>query len=152
MAEDLNITVMPWSPLAGGILTGKYSRESAQNGKAARGEQVASRLTDKNFTIAEEVQKVASEIGRSASQVSLNWLLCRQSGVLPILGARTLKHLEDNLGCLEFTLTPEQLQRLDNVSKIELGFPHDFISSEMVQQILNGGARIQSHNLVAARQ
>lgn len=75
--------------------------------------------------------------------MSLNWLLQKSSGVIPILGARSVKHLEDNLGCLDFVLSPEQMQRLENVSQIDLGFPHNFIASDMVQQTLNGGASIQ---------
>lgn len=62
----------------------------------------------------------------------------------PILGARTLQQLEDNLGCLDFVLTPEQMQQLDAIGKIELGFPHDFIASDMVQQIVSGGTTIIS--------
>jgi aryl-alcohol dehydrogenase-like predicted oxidoreductase len=153
MAQELGLTTMPWSPLAGGILTGKYRREDAGNGNGAaeRGEMVNSRLTDNNFAIAEAVEQVAGEIGKSPSQVALNWLLSRPFPTIPILGARTLKHLEDNLGCLEFTLSDTQRHRLDEVSKIALGFPHDFLASDQVLQIRDGGAQIETREAILQR-
>ena len=61
---------------------------------------------------------------------------------MPMLGARTLAQLEDNLGALEFTLTPEQRTRLDEVSRLELGFPHDFLRSDFVRSMITGGAKV----------
>ena len=65
----------------------------------------------------------------------------RPGVVIPIVGARTRAHLEDNLGCLDVTLTDEQVERLDETSGIELGFPHDFLSSELVRDLMYSGLR-----------
>jgi aryl-alcohol dehydrogenase-like predicted oxidoreductase len=80
--------------------------------------------------IAEAAAEVAATTGRSASQVALSWVRQQPFGVIvPIVGARTVAQLQDNLGCLNVTLAPEQLARLDAASRIELGFPHDFLVS-----------------------
>jgi diketogulonate reductase-like aldo/keto reductase len=73
--------------------------------------------------------------------VALSWLR-QQPGVnIPIIGARSISQLEDNLECLEFTLEPDQLTRLDEASRIELGFPHDFFTKDLVRQLTYGGMR-----------
>ncbi|MFB2921459.1 MULTISPECIES: aldo/keto reductase [Aerosakkonema] len=149
MAQEMNIGVVPWSPLGGGVLTGKYNRKVEE--EANFNQEIALRkdfnkkfgkLTDKNISIAESVQKIAKEIGRSPAQVALNWLLQKPGVVSPIIGARTFRHLVDNLQCLDFVLSPEHLLRLDEVSKIELGFPHDFLASNMVKNVVSGGTNI----------
>ncbi len=155
MAQDLNIGLLPWSPLGSGLLTGKYidthqkylqsQGESPETtADISRGTLITSRMNQQNLAICKAVQKVAQEVGRSPAQVSLNWLLQKPSVTSIILGAKTVKQLEDNLGCLDFTLTPEQMEDLDKVSQIELGFPHDFINSEMVRNIVSGGTNIVS--------
>jgi aryl-alcohol dehydrogenase-like predicted oxidoreductase len=149
MAQELNISVLPWSPLAAGLLTGKHSKRPEMVGEnsetdvdSGRVSWVAEKLDDRNTSIANVVQKIAQEIGRSPAQVALNWLLQKDSSIVPIIGARTLKQLEDNLGCLDFLLSPEQMDYLDNVSQIDLGFPHAFINSEMVKDLISGGTKI----------
>ncbi len=81
---------------------------------------------------------MAGEIGKPPSQVALNWLRQRD-GVLPIVGARTLDQFRENCGCLEFSLEADQIERLNKVSQIELGFPHDFLTSEIPRNFLYGG-------------
>jgi aryl-alcohol dehydrogenase-like predicted oxidoreductase len=149
MAQELNISVLPWSPLAAGLLTGKHSQRPEMVGEnsgtdldSGRVNWIAEKLDDRNTSIADVVQKIAQEIGRSPAQVALNWLLQKNSNIVPIIGARTLKQLEDNLGCLDFVLSPEQMDYLDNVSQIDLGFPHAFINSEMVKDLISGGTNI----------
>jgi aryl-alcohol dehydrogenase-like predicted oxidoreductase len=158
MAQELNISVLPWSPLAAGLLTGKHSKRPEMVGEnsetdlnSGRVNWVAEKLDDRNTSIADVVQKIAQEIGRFPSgnaprtpaQVALNWLLQKNSSIVPIIGARTLKQLEDNLGCLDFMLSPEQIDYLDSVSQIDLGFPHAFINSEMVKDLISGGTKIR---------
>ena len=87
--------------------------------------------------IAEEVTEVAREVGGTPPQVALSWL--RRLGVIPIMGARTVNQIEENLGCLDVILSEENVRRLDSVSGIKLGYPHDFLSSGMVRQHLFGG-------------
>jgi len=102
-------------------------------------------ISECNLAIAGEVVKIAREIGRSSAQVALNWSR-RQPGVIPILGARTHTQIQDNLSCLEFTLTKEQVERLDKISRIEMGFPHDFFQTEAVRGFAYGGMFEQIDN------
>ena len=91
--------------------------------------------------IAQEVQAVARECGRSPAQVALAWLRHRPVPVIPIIGARRLEQLKDNLGSIEVKLDQPHLDRLEEVSRVELGFPHDFYKKEMVRTIVFGGMR-----------
>jgi diketogulonate reductase-like aldo/keto reductase len=79
--------------------------------------------------------------------VALNWVRQQPGVVIPIIGAKRVSQLEDNLGCLNFTLTAEQLAQLNDISKIELGFPYDFLTSEQVQDLVFGGtySKIDNH-------
>jgi aryl-alcohol dehydrogenase-like predicted oxidoreductase len=148
MARAFDMAITPWSPLAGGILTGKYN-------KPAEGDTEPSRLqtftyhsvSERNLRIAAAVMKVADEIGKSPSQVALAWLRAQEGAVIPIIGARKLSQLKDNLGCLEVQLTTEHLAQLDEVSRIDLGFPHDFLSKPAIVERLHGGMfdRIDNH-------
>ena len=100
-------------------------------------------LKARNLRIAEEVVKIAQEIKRTPSQVALNWI--RQSKkifrnkIIPIIGAKNLVQINDNLACMEFVLSDDQIQRLNEVSKIELGFPHDFLFTDAIRNIIYGG-------------
>lgn len=148
MALELGLGVLPWSPLASGLLSGKYDRSDLdrqrQSDKGADGGTVSRPLTlsERRIEIAEAVKAVAGEIGRTPAQVALNWLLGRRGVTSPILGARTRAQIEDNLGAAEFTLGAAHRERLDAVSAIELGFPHDFVASAMVRGLITGGAAI----------
>jgi aryl-alcohol dehydrogenase-like predicted oxidoreductase len=151
MAKAFDIGVTAWSPLAGGILTGKYNLP-ANNGETPRYATpgLEGRVSERDLKIAQEVLNLAQEIGHSPAQVALNWLRQQQGiDVIPIIGSRKLSQLEDNLTCLAFELTLEQMQRLNTVSAIELGFPHDFLKSPMVQDFAFGGAlaKIDNHRL-----
>jgi aryl-alcohol dehydrogenase-like predicted oxidoreductase len=85
-------------------------------------------VTDRSIRIAQAASEVAKETGRTPSQVALAWVRQQPFGVIvPILGAKTLAQFADNLGCLDFALTPDQLSKLDAASRVELGFPHDFL-------------------------
>ena len=91
------------------------------------------------------MQVVAREIDASPSQVVLNWL--RQRGTIPIVGARKLSQVNDNLGCLTFKLGDDHVKRLNEVSAIDLGFPHDFLLTPTVRQVMFQGtdALIDNH-------
>ena len=129
MAQALGLSVAPWSPLAGGALSGKYSRGDKTN----RGRPIP----DKSIEIADKVVEVSKEIGCSPTQLALKWLVDRDT--IPIIGARKLEQFEDNLGCLEVEISPETRAKLDEVSAIEMGFPHDFLNADSVRQLLLGG-------------
>ena len=133
MARALDIGVTVWSPLGGGVLSGKYNKENTKEQKRfnVNNPMSASFVNERNISIATEVQAIAKEITKTPSQVALNWIRQRQNDnavMIPIVGARTEVQIKDNLGCLDFELTTEQLKRLDEKSKIQLGFPHDFMS------------------------
>ena len=87
------------------------------------------------------VKTVSDEIGRSMAQVALAWLRYRAVPVIPIIGARKLSQLQDNLASLDLTLSADQLKTLDEASRIELGFPHDFYATEGVRALAYGGLR-----------
>jgi aryl-alcohol dehydrogenase-like predicted oxidoreductase len=147
MAQAMGLGVTAWSPLAGGILTGKYLKD---NGQGASDGRMNSEMM-KSFaisyeqadTIAREVMKVAEQLGRSPAQVALAWLNHRAIPIIPIIGARRLAQFQDNLASLEVKLDPAQVASLDAVSQIKLGFPHEFYSNEMVKAMVYGGLRDQ---------
>jgi aryl-alcohol dehydrogenase-like predicted oxidoreductase len=140
-AFDLGVTV--WSPLGGGVLTGKYNQSGSTSGRAEPTRRDATsfvRVDDQTLAIAAEVQKVAHEIGRTPAQVALNWIRQRGENLIPILGARRLSQLQDNMACLEFRLSDAQMQRLNAVSKIDLGFPYEMLGQESTRQGLFAGS------------
>ena len=137
MARALDLGITAWSPLASGLLTGKYSKKSADEKRLEKAPSFE-KLSERNLAIARVVDEVAAEAERSAAQVALNWLRAKP-GVIPILGARRLSQFDDNLRCLEWTLDPKHLQRLDQASQIEMGFPLDFLHRQEVRDYLHGG-------------
>jgi len=142
MARALGLGVTAWSPLAGGLLTGKYNpdrREREGDGRL-KDHDALGVVTDRNLRVAEAVSETAKEAGRSPAQVALAWLRQQPGGIIPILGARKLSQFQDNLGCLDFQLSAEQLARLDEASRIELGFPHEFLNSSAIREFAFGGA------------
>ena len=145
LAQDQDMTVLAWSPLRKGILTGKYLPENEANG-ASKDARMNSEMmkgfginTDNSAPIIREVVAVAKELGISPAQVALAWLRTRPVPVIPIIGARKLTQFEDNLRSLEVKFSPEHLRRLDEVSAVSLGFPHDYFGLEAVRSILTGG-------------
>jgi len=140
MARALDLAVTAWAPLGGGALTGKYLKtgKDAERGRLKEG---SARLNERNRAIAGEVVAIAREAGCSPVQVALRWLYSRQGVILPIVGARTLAQFKDSLSSVEVTLKPEYLKRLDQVSAIEAGFPHDFLASPPIREIVYAGRR-----------
>jgi len=139
MAQAMGLGVTPWSPLGQGVLSGKYNQPGAAEGTRLRLAGAMPYLTDRNLKIAEEVGAVANEVGRSPSQVALRWLLQRPLPCIPIIGGRKRSQIEDNLRCVDFSLNEEHLKRLDEASRIELGFPHDFLRGQTVREFAFGG-------------
>ena len=91
--------------------------------------------------IAREVVAVARECGHSPAQVALAWIRQRATPVIPIIGARKLAQVKDNLASVDIRLAPALVERLDAVSRIEMGFPHDLYATEMVRSFTSGGMR-----------
>ncbi len=127
MSRALDIGIVAWSPLAGGLLTGKYSREGRSDEPRRMDVSVYKAQTQRGLDIASTVDRIADEIGRSSSEVALAWI--GSQGVIPIIGGRSLAQIAQNLEYPSIELDASQLARLDEVSRIELGFPHDFFES-----------------------
>jgi aryl-alcohol dehydrogenase-like predicted oxidoreductase len=122
MAESLGLAVTAWSPLAGGILSGKYTDKSAS------GRHQPEDIDQRQHAAAAAVQKVADEIGATPSQVAIAWTAARSPAIVPMIGARSLAQLTDNLGAKDVTLTKEQIDALAAATDFTLGFPHDFVN------------------------
>jgi aryl-alcohol dehydrogenase-like predicted oxidoreductase len=143
MAKALKLGVTAWSPLAGGLLTGKYYGGSKSEGDRLTGDAMKQFMPEeqRSAMIVAALKTTAEQCGRSVAQVALAWLRHRAVPVIPIIGARKLSQFSDNLASLEVTLSADQLRSLDESSRIELGFPHDFYTKEMVRTFVYGGAR-----------
>ena len=124
MAEAMGITVAAWSPLADGILSGKFTAANA----AGPGTRIdPATLSDHQRAIATLVQGVAGDLGATPAQVAIAWTKARSPAIHPIIGARRLDQLLDNLGAADLELPAEALSRLDTATEPDLGFPATFI-------------------------
>jgi aryl-alcohol dehydrogenase-like predicted oxidoreductase len=128
MAQALELMVTAWSPLGGGLLTGRYGSDRDRPDDTRIAAFGDGQLSARNLAVADAVNAVAAERGASSAQVAIAWVRAQQarSVIVPILGVRRREQLEDNLGALDLELTAEELARLEEVSRVELGFPHDF--------------------------
>jgi aryl-alcohol dehydrogenase-like predicted oxidoreductase len=136
MAKAFGLAFTPWAPLAGGALTGKYLQPSAEQKRLS---PQSKRVTGRNIDIAAAVVDAARELGWSPAQVALVWCRQREETVVPIAGARKLEQMHDILGA-EGKLLPQEIKlKLDEISKIDLGFPHEFLQSDAVKDIISGG-------------
>jgi aryl-alcohol dehydrogenase-like predicted oxidoreductase len=138
MAKYFGLGVLAWSPLAGGVLSGKYTRGGDRDTQREMFVRGSGKLDERALSIARAVDAVADDIGKSSSEVALAWMRSRKGQIIPILGARKLGQLEETLGCLDVTLAPEALAKLDEASRIALGFPHDFLSTPFVTKLVYG--------------
>src|SRR6266436_3653895 len=142
MAKALNLGVLAFSPLAGGFLTGKYHGEGKPDGGRMTNEGVKAFYPEREQRAAlmiSAVKSVSEQTGRSMAQVALAWLRHRTVPVIPIIGARKVSQLQDNLASLDLELSAEQLNSLDGASRVEPGFPQSIYDREMVRAIRYGG-------------
>ncbi|MFE5327898.1 aldo/keto reductase [Embleya sp. NPDC056575] len=149
MARELGLGVVPYSPLAGGVLTGKYGRDDLTATRTAVGDGTRRNLalgtlTERDLVIADVVKEVAAELDRTPAQVALAWTLRHPHVTAPIIGARTAAQLADNLGALDVDFTAAHLARLDEVSTIALGFPHDILAGDHIRTVTTGDLRIET--------
>jgi aryl-alcohol dehydrogenase-like predicted oxidoreductase len=143
MAKALNLGVLAWSPLANGILSGKYHGDgNAEAGRMSR-QEMREFLPEQERTqrIITALKSVAEQTGRSMPRVALAWLRQRSVPVIPILGARKVSQLQDNLASLELRLSTEQVKLLDEASSIEPGFPYYLYNAQMTRALAYGGMR-----------
>jgi aryl-alcohol dehydrogenase-like predicted oxidoreductase len=139
MAKAFDLAVCAWGLLEGGALTGKYNAATSDPKRyqdASPQEKAAAAV----------FLAIATELERSPAQVAINWVRQQASHIIPILGARTLAQVEDNLGVLEFKLTEEQIQRLNAQSNFRLDFPLSFLTSDHVRGLIFGKTFAQLDN------
>ncbi|MEO1236953.1 MAG: aldo/keto reductase [Planctomycetota bacterium] len=139
MCTELGLGLLPWSPLKGGVLSGKYGRaeleaveKGDQQGVGTRG----MKWNEERVRLIEGLQKIADVHHKTVAQVALNWLLSRQYVPSVITGPRTLEHLTSSYGALGFDLTAEQHAEIERLAPITLGFPHDFLRQGIARQFV----------------
>lgn len=145
-ARELGMGLVPWSPLAYGLLTGKYARgdEQAVGGRLSGANPFGDTLfTDRNWTIVERLRAVAADAAVTPAQAALAWVLARPGVTAPILGARTPDQLHENLAALDVALTPEQTRTLDDASAPAPGFPYGIFAPDVVRNAVFGGATVR---------
>lgn len=137
MAKSFGMTITPWAPLAGGALTGKYLK-----GDKGRLPEHSIRLGDRATAITQKVVEVAERLGVTPSQLAINWTRQHKNqSVIPIVGATKVAQVEDVLGCLNFEIPVDAMNELNDVSKVELPFPHKFFNEPGVLDVLYGGMK-----------
>jgi aryl-alcohol dehydrogenase-like predicted oxidoreductase len=143
MSKALGLGVVAWSPLAGGWLSGKYAGGRKSGGRLDEDQwrDNALEVNERSEAIVTTVLAIAKEIGHSPAQVALAWLLHRDVPVIPIIGARKMEQLKDNLASADLKLNADQLKRLDAASRIKMGFPHEFLDKPLVQAFSFGGMK-----------
>ncbi len=131
------VGIIPWSPLRGGWLSGKYQRgmsapiENTRVDSASKNnwsESWENMNRESTWRVLDELHAVSAESGKTPAQIALNWLLHKPSVTAPIIGVRTMQHLENNMGAVDWSLDPEHMARLDAVSEPELVYPYDFVA------------------------
>ena len=135
MADSLGVGVTAWGPLAGGVLSGKY--KAGVDSKTSRNGP----LKDAEMSIAGTVGAVAARMSATPAQVALAWVL--QTGAIPVIGARTLDQLTDNLGALDLELDAATVAELDAATAVSGGYPHELLASNFLDPQLFAGQRDQ---------
>lgn len=142
MAESIGLGTALWSPLGGGLLTGKY-RNSPEGRAKALGVLVHRENSERATAVIDTLLSIANESGESPTRIAIAWLLKKAerstTALVPILGPRRREHLSEALAALELDLAVEQTNRLDHASTIALGVPHEMLASERYRARLNGG-------------
>jgi aryl-alcohol dehydrogenase-like predicted oxidoreductase len=132
LCQSEGLAVIPWSPLGGGVLTGKYAKDH-DFPAGTRGAETQNpitftyRLDDRAWNTVEAVKAAAESTGKTAAQVALNWVANREGVTAPIIGARTVAQLQDNLGAIGWKLDDETRKSLTWASGFRLGYPYEFI-------------------------
>ncbi|MGJ6967118.1 aldo/keto reductase [Streptosporangium sp. G11] len=125
MAEAFGMSVAAWGPLAGGVLSGKFT--DGEGAEASTRVDPTS-LTARDHAVARAVREVAGELGVTPAQAAIAWTRARSPAVHPIIGARDVEQLADNLGAIDVVLPEEAVRRLESATGFEVGYPGDFIA------------------------
>jgi aryl-alcohol dehydrogenase-like predicted oxidoreductase len=142
-AREGGMGVMPWSPLAGGFLTGKYQRDdTAGTGRLSGANPFGdSKFSDRNWAILSTLQDVAAEQGRPCVQIALAWVMAQKGVASTLVGARSVSQLSGNLAATEVALTSDQRDRLDEVSAVAGGFSANLMTP-MIRRMVYGGHEV----------
>ena len=132
IARELGLGVEPWSPLAGGVLSGKYTRDTTSPAGSGRVRSSAPRLTEKTFALLDALHRIAGELGVPVAAVALAWVRQQAEVTSTIIGARTVEQLESNLSSLEVTIPDQQLAELDQLTEPQLDFPADILTAMVI--------------------
>jgi aryl-alcohol dehydrogenase-like predicted oxidoreductase len=146
-AQELGMALCPWSPLAGGFLSGKYKREGDSGAGEGRlevqkGNPIFNRFKDRNWQVLDTLLAVAKELGRKPAQVALNWVATQPGITSTIIGATKIEQLADNLATIEFAIPAELRRRLDEASALEPVHPYVFFEGP-IQTMIHGGVRVE---------
>ncbi len=142
LADTQDMAITPWSPLAGGLLTGKFDRAAAA--EAREGSRIddgkwPGGLTEEKLAVAEKASAVARNVGRTTAQVALRWMMQHPSGrVIPIMGARRLDQLKSNLGAAEFELSGEDMDTLNDAGGAPLPYPAGLLANPFMKRMIHG--------------
>lgn len=140
MASEFGLGITPWSPLKGGVLSGKYTRANSGRHNADRGAMVDAFLNEKTYAVIDELEAIAKAHETNVASVALAWVRAQRGVSSVIIGARRLSQLEDNVRAVDVNLGADELARLDALTKPRFGFPHNML--EMAPGIINGGTTI----------
>lgn len=131
LARQQDMAICPWSPLANGILSGKYRRDDvAATADSERAKLLAGRVPENAFALVDAVSEVASQLSVSHAQVALAWLRSRDPRIIPLIGARTEQQLQDNLACVDVSLNAEQIARLEQASDWQPRYPQNYLAAD----------------------
>jgi aryl-alcohol dehydrogenase-like predicted oxidoreductase len=139
MARAFGLATVGWSPLGGGVLTGKYRRGESGRQTGMGGRLFRPEDTLQKTAILDTLEQVARETGSNSGRVAIAWVSAK--GALPIIGPRTRAQLDDNVAAADLRLSADQLGRLDEASAVSMGFPHDMVSAPATQDRIAGGKR-----------
>jgi aryl-alcohol dehydrogenase-like predicted oxidoreductase len=140
MALELGLGVTPWSPLRGGVLSGKYTRENAATAKPDRGERVTQFFKESTHAIVDELIRIAKVRGTSPAAIALAWVQSRPGVASTIIGARRIDQLDQNLAALDVKLSVDEIESLNKLSEPTLNFPAGFL--KFAQMFMHAGATV----------
>jgi aryl-alcohol dehydrogenase-like predicted oxidoreductase len=153
LAQEFGLGITPWSPLKSGALSGKYRRDNKGQQQTGGRSWAGTMLDEHGYDVVDALVQIAEEVGSTPARVAVNWV-CRQPGITsPIIGARTIEQLEDNLAGLDVNLSAEQVQRLTDLTTPKLNFPAPFLKTSAAFRnsdvTING--ETATHNLLALK-
>ena len=140
MARHLGMGVCPWSPLRGGVLTGKFTRAGRTTDAVTRVRDDSKFLTERTYVLVDAMQAIAAELGCTVPQVAIAWLDAQPGCTSTIIGARTAAQLLDVLGALEIRLSEQHLATLDELSRPPEHFPQTFL--ELAKTTMLNGSNV----------